>query len=67
MAQTFDIRFARSAGWVALLEAPGNRYRWKGGGLLSIDAQSISFTVKRSLLELFSRQSHAAHTRRESA
>jgi hypothetical protein len=55
MAQTFDIRFARSAGLAALLEAPGNRYRWKGGGLLSIDAQSISFTVKRSLLELFSR------------
>ena len=53
MAQTFDIRFARSAGLAALLEAPENRFRWKGVGLLRIDAQSISFTVKRGLLALF--------------
>ena len=53
MAQTFDIRFARSAGLAALLEAPENRFRWKGGGLLRIDAQSISFAVKRGLLALF--------------
>ena len=53
MAQTFDIRFARSAGFAALLAAPENLFRWKGGGLLRIDAQSISFTVKRSLLALF--------------
>lgn len=53
MTQTFDIRFARSAGLAALLEAPENRFRWKGGGLLRIDAQSISFTLKRGLLALF--------------
>jgi hypothetical protein len=56
MAQTFDIRFARSAGITALLESPGNRFRWKGGGLLSIDAQSIRFSVKRGLLTLFARK-----------
>jgi hypothetical protein len=55
MAQTFDIRFARSAGLAALLEAPGNRFRWKGGGLLRIDADSIRFSVKRGLLSLFAR------------
>ena len=53
MAQTFDIRFARSAGLAALLEAPENRFRCKGVGLLRIDAQSISFTVQRGLLALF--------------
>jgi len=52
MAQTFDIRFARSAGLAALLEAPENSFRWKGVGLLRIDAQSIHFTVKRGLLAL---------------
>jgi hypothetical protein len=55
MAQTFDIRFARSAGLAALLEVPGNRFRWKGGGLLRIDADSIRFSVKRGLLTLFAR------------
>jgi hypothetical protein len=54
MAQTFDIRFARSAGFAALLEVPENAFRWKGGGLLRIDAQSISFTLKRGLLAFFS-------------
>ena len=52
MTHTFDIRFARSAGLAAFLEAPENRFHWKGGGLLRIDAQSISFTVKRSLFAL---------------
>lgn len=53
MAQTFDIRFARSAGLAALLEVPENVFRWKGGGLLKIDAHGISIGVKRSLLALF--------------
>ena len=44
MAHTFDIRFARSAGLAALLEAPENAFRWKGAGLLRIDAQGISFS-----------------------
>ncbi len=52
MAQTFDIRFARSAGLAALLEVPENVFRWKGGGLLKIDAHGISIGVKRSLLAL---------------
>ena len=60
MAQTFDIRFARSAGLAALLEVPVNRFRWKGGGRLSIDAQGISIAVKRGLLALFG----AKHTQR---
>ena len=53
MAQTFDIRFARSAGLAAMLEVPENAFRWKGGGLLRIDAQGISISVKRGLLALF--------------
>ncbi|HEU4780323.1 MAG TPA: hypothetical protein VFS58_10630 [Steroidobacteraceae bacterium] len=52
MAQTFDIRFARSAGLAAMLEVPANGFRWRGGGLLSIDAQGISIGVKRGLLAL---------------
>ena len=49
MAQTFDIRFARSAGLAALLEVPENRFRWKGVGLLRIDSRGISIGVKRGL------------------
>jgi hypothetical protein len=56
MAQTFDIRFARSAGLAGFLEAPANEYRWKGAGSLSIDAQGISIAVQRGLLTLFARQ-----------
>jgi hypothetical protein len=56
MAQTFDIRFARSAGLAGFLEAPANEYRWKGAGSLSIDAQGISIAVQRGLLSLFARQ-----------
>jgi hypothetical protein len=52
MTQTFDIRFARSAGFAALLEVPENIFRWKGGGHLRIDAQGISIGVKRGLLAL---------------
>lgn len=52
MAQTFDIRFARSAGLAAMLEAPSNSFHWTGNGSLSIDAQGISVAVKRSLMSL---------------
>jgi hypothetical protein len=60
MAQTFDIRFARSVGLTALLEVPLNRFRWKGGGHLRIDAKGISIGVKRGILALFG----AGHTQR---
>jgi hypothetical protein len=52
MTQTFDIRFARSAGLAALLEVPGNVFRWKGGGHLRIDPHGINISVKRGLLAL---------------
>jgi len=55
MAQTFDIRFARSAGLAGLFEAPANEYRWKGEGRLSIDASGISVAARRGLLTLFVR------------
>ena len=60
MAETFDIRFARSVGLTALLEVPLNRFRWKGGGHLRIDGQGISIGVKRGILALFG----AKHTHR---
>jgi hypothetical protein len=53
VAHTFDIRFARSAGLAALLEAPANRFRWKGGGQIRIDPQGVSIAAKRGLLSLF--------------
>lgn len=52
MAQTFDIRFARSAGLAAMFEVPENAFRWKGGGLIRIDAHGISIGLKRGLLAL---------------
>src|SRR6186713_3139933 len=55
MAQTFDIRFAKSAGLAALFEAPANEYRWKGAGRLSIDATGISIAVRRGLMTLLAR------------
>jgi len=55
MAQTFDIRFARVAGLVAMFEAPTNSFRWTGAGRLSIDPQGISIAVKRGLLSLLAR------------
>lgn len=64
MAQTFDIRFARSAGLAALLEVPLNRFRWKGGGHLRIDAQGMSIGVKRGLLALFGAR-HTQHISNE--
>jgi hypothetical protein len=60
MTQTFDIRFARSAGLAALLEVPGNVFRWKGGGHLKIDTHGISIGVRRGLLAL----SGGKHTQR---
>lgn len=64
MAQTFDIRFARSAGLAALLEVPLNRFRWKGGGRLQIDAKGMSIGVKRGLLALFGAK-HTQHISNE--
>ena len=39
---------------------PLNRFRWKGGGHLRIDAKGISIGVKRGILALFG----AGHTQR---
>jgi hypothetical protein len=49
MAESFDIRFSRAAGFAALLEAPANTFRWTGRGQLSIDAQGISVALQRGL------------------
>lgn len=53
MPHTFDIRFARTAGLAAILEAPGNAFRWKGSGRLSIHPESITIAVKRGMTTLF--------------
>ena len=55
MAESFDIRFARSAGLAGLFEAPANEFRWKGAGRLSIDASGISIAVRRGLMTWFAR------------
>lgn len=55
MAHTFDIRFARSAGFAALLEAPTNSFRFTGAGRLSVDAHGISVAMKRGLMTLLTR------------
>jgi hypothetical protein len=60
MAQTFDIRFARSVGLTGTVGSAVNRFRWKGGGHLRIDAKGISIGVKRGILALF----RARHTQR---
>jgi hypothetical protein len=52
-AQTFDIRFARSTGLAAFLQAPTNTFRWKGSGCLSIDPEGISIVVRRGVFALF--------------
>jgi hypothetical protein len=52
MAQSFDIRFAKSAGIAALFEAAENSFGWKGDGRLSIDAQGMSFALKRGIASL---------------
>jgi hypothetical protein len=56
MAHTFDIRFARSGGIAALFDAAENSFGWKGGGLLSIDAQGMSFALKRNIVSLLARR-----------
>lgn len=56
MAQTFDIRFARSGGIAALFDAAENSLGWKGGGLLRIDAQGMSFALKRGVVSLLARR-----------
>ncbi len=61
MAHTFDIRFARSTGLAAFLQAPTNTFRWKGAGRLGIDPEGISIAARRGVLALF------PHTRRVSA
>ena len=43
-------------GLAALFESPANRFRWKGAGRLSIDAQGVSVAVRRGLLTFFSRR-----------
>ena len=58
MSHTFDIRFARSTGFAAVLEAPANTFRWKGGGSLSIDADGVEISRKRGLLSLLVRRTH---------
>lgn len=52
MAQTFEIRFVRSSGFAALLEAPANSFGWTGAGRLSVDPRGISVAMKRGLLTL---------------
>ena len=56
MAHTFVIRFARSGGLAALFNAAENSFGWKGGGLLSIDAQGMSFALKRNIVSLLARR-----------
>ena len=53
MTHTFDIRFARTAGFAAWLEAPANRFRWKGAGRLSISSDGITIAASRGLASLF--------------
>ncbi len=52
MAQSFDIRFAKSGGIAALFEAAENSFGWRGDGRLSIDAQGMSFALKRGIASL---------------
>src|SRR3954467_7258635 len=56
MAQTFDIRFARSVGIAALFADTANSLGWKGGGSLSIDAQGMSFALKRGVASLLAQR-----------
>ena len=55
MAQTFDIRFGRGAGFMSLFDAPANSFGWKGSGLLSIDAHGISVALKHGVAWLLAR------------
>lgn len=53
MTHTFDIRFASTAGLAAWLEAPVNRFRWKGAGRLSITSDGITIAGRRGFSSLF--------------
>ncbi len=55
MQHTFDIRFARSLGLAAFLEAPANSFRWKGRGRLHIDSRGVSIAGVRDIVSLFMR------------
>ena len=57
MAQSFDIRFDRTAGLASFFAAAENSFQWKGVGRLSIDAQGISIAARRGLTSLFLRPS----------
>jgi hypothetical protein len=56
MAESFDIRFARSGGIAALFDAAENSLGWKGDGLLRIDAQGMNFALKRGFASLLARR-----------
>lgn len=53
LTHTFDIRFARSAGFGSWLETPSNRFQWKGAGRLSITSDGITIAAKRGITSLF--------------
>jgi len=56
MAHTFDIRFDRLGGFAGIFEEPANSFRWKGGGLLSIDRNGVNIAVNHGLLSLLARR-----------
>jgi hypothetical protein len=56
MAHTFDIRFARSSGFTAILAAPINSFRWRGAGSLSIDSTGLEIEPKLGLRSLLARR-----------
>jgi hypothetical protein len=53
LTHTFDIRFARAAGFAAWLQEPANRFRWKGAGRLSISRDGITIAATRGLSSMF--------------
>jgi len=57
VAQTFEIRFERTAGLASFFTAADNVFRWKGAGRLSIDPHGISIAAKRGLTTLLARRS----------
>jgi hypothetical protein len=57
MPHTFDIRFARSTGLAAILEAPANTFRWRGTASLSIDKTGVEIETRRGLFSLLARRS----------
>jgi hypothetical protein len=49
VSQSFDIRFSRVTGFTALLAAPENAFRWKGGGKLTVDDQGVAVSATSRL------------------